>query len=95
MAQRRNTCSRTAQPENATTYIAQLASQQLMAAIPNILAQVIVGVNTSQKNRGGPTPIENTDGSGVRNEEKKGYTYMYFMSCKPKEFHEQRVMWDY
>lgn len=95
MAQRRNTRSRPTHPENATLDIGQLVSQQLMATIPNIMAEVTAGVNASQKNCGGPTPVENTDGSGDRNVETRGCTYKYFISYKTKEFHGQRVQWDY
>ncbi|KAI3691369.1 hypothetical protein L2E82_49718 [Cichorium intybus] len=63
-------------PQNETPDVAQLVTQQLMAAIPNIVTQVTAGLNAAQGSQG-----------GNRNNAERECTYKSFMSCKPKEFH--------
>ncbi|KAI3723666.1 hypothetical protein L2E82_35421 [Cichorium intybus] len=63
-------------PQNETPDVAQLVTQQLMAAIPNIVTQVTAGLNAAQGSQG-----------GNQNNAERECTYKSFMSCKPKEFH--------
>ena len=63
-------------PRRENPEIARLVSEQLIAALPNIVSQVAAGLNANQ---------ENNPGSGAtRNRE---CTYKAFRTCNPKEFH--------
>ncbi|XP_024965740.1 uncharacterized protein LOC112505937 [Cynara cardunculus var. scolymus] len=60
-------------PRRDDSEVARLVSEQLMAALPNIVSQVAAGLNNNQNNN-----------QGSRNRE---CTYKSFRSCNPKEFH--------
>ncbi|XP_024971943.1 uncharacterized protein LOC112510825 [Cynara cardunculus var. scolymus] len=60
-------------PRRENPDIAQLVSEQLLAALPNIVSQVAAGLNVNQPTNSEPRP-------------PRECTYKTFRSCNPKEF---------
>jgi hypothetical protein len=63
-------------PRREDPEIARLVSEQVLAALPNIVSQVAAGLNANQ---------ENNPGAGTNR--NKECTYKSFRTCNPKEFH--------
>ncbi|KAI3715141.1 hypothetical protein L6452_22111 [Arctium lappa] len=63
-------------PRREDPEIARLVSEQIMAALPNIVSQVAAGLNANQ---------ENNPGAGANRDRE--CTYKAFRTCNPKEFH--------
>ncbi|XP_024963863.1 uncharacterized protein LOC112504143 [Cynara cardunculus var. scolymus] len=61
-------------PRREDPEIARLVSEQILAALPNIVSQVAVGLNANQANNQGTTA-------------NRDCTYKGFRACNPKEFH--------
>ncbi|XP_024964118.1 uncharacterized protein LOC112504408 [Cynara cardunculus var. scolymus] len=61
-------------PRREDPEIARLVSEQIIAALPNIVSQVAAGLNANQANNHGTTA-------------NRDCTYKGFRACNPKEFH--------
>ena len=66
-------CFRNMPPRREDPDLARLVSEQVLASLPNIVSQVVAGLNANQNNNQGPRERE--------------CTYKSFRSCNPKEFH--------